>query len=126
MNIDQERPLSPHIQIYRWQITSLTSAAHRLTGLSLIAALHGWIVFLGAWAYDRALLSSILDGQNTWFGRFLITWMTWSFFYHVVYNIRHIFWDHGHLMTRKSIRLTSGLIWTIPTLLTLIMIGIFL
>jgi succinate dehydrogenase / fumarate reductase cytochrome b subunit len=90
------RPLSPHLQIYRWQLTSVLSILHRATGLALSVGtllLVWWLVAAanGPEAYDRAqgFIGSPIG---------LLLLLGWSFalFYHLCNGIRHLMWDSGH------------------------------
>jgi succinate dehydrogenase cytochrome b subunit len=90
-----DRPLSPHLQVYRWQVTNLLSIMHRMTGVALslgAVVLVGWLVALasGPAAYDsaHALLAA------AWFKLPLIGWI-FCFFFHLANGIRHLFWDAG-------------------------------
>jgi succinate dehydrogenase / fumarate reductase cytochrome b subunit len=90
-----ERPLSPHLQIYRWQITSVLSILHRLTGLALglgALALAWWLIAAamgpGAYATVQGFFGSIL-------GRVILLGFTYSLFYHLCNGIRHLAWDLG-------------------------------
>ncbi len=89
------RPLSPHLQIYRWQLTSVLSILHRGTGLALavgLVALVWWLVTIGAgagyYAWSQWFFASLI-GRAMLFG--------WSFalFYHLCNGIRHLVWDSG-------------------------------
>ena len=89
------RPLSPHLQIYRWQIGSTLSIVHRLTGVWLsvgLLALCYWLVSVAAdqSAYGRAMgfLASVP-------GMLLLLGWTFAFFYHLLNGVRHLFWDIG-------------------------------
>jgi len=91
-----ERPLSPHLQIYRWPVTMATSILHRATGCALAAGtllLAWWLVAAAAgpeyYAMVQAILGSIL-------GRLVLLGFTWALFYHLLNGIRHLFWDAGH------------------------------
>lgn len=90
------RPLSPHIQVYRWQLTMVMSGAHRITGIMLAGGtllLVWWIVALamGPEAYARAqgFIASPV-------GIFMMLGWTAAFFYHLLNGIRHLFWDAGY------------------------------
>ncbi len=101
-------PLSPHLQVYRWQISNTLSILHRLTGVALAfggLALVGWLLALasGQAAYAAAnwVLTSF-PGQA-----FLIGW-TFCFFYHFCNGLRHLFWDAGFGFD-KAVARKSGL-----------------
>ena len=94
--MDNKNPLSPHIQIYSWNISSLISISHRITGVINILALTlicFWIasMLLGSASYE--LIYSIL---NSFFGKFLVIGITWSFSFQILSEIRHLFWDMGY------------------------------
>ena len=92
------RPLSPHLTIYRPQMTSMTSIFVRLTGNALIAAglmAVWWFVALasGPDAYARA------NGFITsWFGDLVMFLSVWALWYHMLGGIRHLIWDSGHML----------------------------
>ena len=94
--MDNNNPLSPHIQIYSWNISSLISISHRITGLLNILALTlicFWIasMLLGSTSYE--FIYSIF---NSFFGKFLVIGITWSFSFQILSEIRHLFWDIGY------------------------------
>ena len=93
--IRSDRPLSPHLSVYRWQISNTLSIIHRMTGFALsfgAVALVGWLVSIVAGYGTYALVNNLfgsLIGNLALFG--------WSFciFYHLCNGIRHLFWDAG-------------------------------
>ena len=115
------RPLSPHLQVYRPQITSMMSILHRLTGVALIAVailLTYWIAAAtyGPEAFDRA--QGVL---GSWFGRLVLFGMSVSLFYHLGNGIRHMAWDIGWGYEMQTLTLTgwASLVFTlVMTLLT--------
>ena len=89
------RPLSPHIQIYKPQITSVLSILHRVTGgfLCLGAVVFAWwVITLSLGPESFAVVRSAL---GSWLGRLLLFAWTFSFFFHLCNGIRHLFWDAG-------------------------------
>ncbi|WP_045727745.1 succinate dehydrogenase, cytochrome b556 subunit [Xanthomonas sp. GPE 39] len=92
----RERPLSPHLQVYRWQIQMVTSILHRATGvvlalgaLVIVAALLVLMRGQASWDCFRAM-------AGTWYGQvFLFAW-SWAFAYHLCNGLRHIVQDFGH------------------------------
>ena len=89
------RPLSPHIQIYKPQITSVLSILHRVTGgfLCLGAVVFAWwVITLSLGPEPFAVVRSAL---GSWLGRLLLFAWTFSFFFHLCNGIRHLFWDAG-------------------------------
>ena len=94
--MDNNNPLSPHIQIYSWNISSLISISHRITGVLNILALTlicFWIasMLLGSTSYEF-----IYNIFNSFFGKFLVIGITWSFSFQILSEIRHLLWDIGY------------------------------
>jgi len=109
--LEAERPLSPHLQIYRPMLTMMMSIAHRITGASLalgFALLTWWLVAvsMGAEAYDcvQSFFGSLL-------GRALLFAFTWALIHHMLGGIRHLIWDTGVGLDKPTIeRLALGTI----------------
>ena len=100
-------PLSPHIQIYRWHLSSLVSISHRITGIINIVAITVvcfWIasLLLGEINYEftKIFLNSI-------FGKFLILSLTWSFSFQILSEIRHLIMDLGYGFELKTTKITG-------------------
>ena len=94
--MDNKNPLSPHIQIYSWSISSLISISHRIIGvinIILLTIVCFWIasMLLGSTSYE--FIYTIL---NSFFGKFLVIGITWSFSFQILSEIRHLFWDLGY------------------------------
>lgn len=91
----RSRPLSPHLQIYRPQITSVLSILHRFTGL----ALAGGALILAYWvcaaAYGPESFETAQAVLGSWFGRLVLLGLTFSLFYHLANGVRHLAWDAG-------------------------------
>jgi succinate dehydrogenase / fumarate reductase cytochrome b subunit len=105
-----QRPLSPHLQIYRWQITMWLSSLHRISGLLLslgAVALATWLI---AAATSRAVYAeaAAIAGAG-WFKAPLVIW-TFCLFYHLANGIRHLFWDAGMGFERSRIKVTGWLV----------------
>lgn len=104
-----ERPLSPHLGIYRWQIANSLSILHRATGvfLSLGAlVLVGWVVAVASGYQAYARLNEWLMGP---LGALLLLGWTFCFFYHLCNGIRHLAWDIGLGFDKERARLTGWL-----------------
>ena len=98
------RPLSPHLQIYRWQISNSLSILHRLTGVALslgLAAFAYWLVALaaGPGPYGRAMRI-----QGGAVGALLLAGFGFAFFYHLLNGVRHLVWDAGYGFGRRGRR----------------------
>tara|TARA_B110001454_G_scaffold30979_1_gene30246 strand:+ start:242 stop:625 length:384 start_codon:yes stop_codon:yes gene_type:complete len=119
--MNNNNPLSPHIQIYRWHISSLVSISHRITGIINIAAITlicFWIasLLLGESSYEftKIFLQSI-------FGKFIILSLTWSFSFQILSDIRHIIMDLGYGFELKTTKIT-GLIVIIGSFILTVLI----
>lgn len=114
-----QRPLSPHLQIYRPQITSMMSISHRLTGVILSSSLLLLAVMLtylikGPEVYEHFHFYS----QHTLSKIYLFV-LCYSFYYHLCNGIRHLFWDIGYGFEMTQVRLSGYLTLGASILLTL-------
>ena len=105
----ENNPLSPHIQIYRWHISSLVSISHRITGIINILAITLaclWItvIFLGEINYEIIRIS-----LQTFIGKFIIVGITWSFSFQMLSEIRHLIMDLGYGFELQTTKI-SGLL----------------
>ncbi len=103
-------PLSPHIQIYNWHISSLVSISHRITGVINILALTlicfwVWMLLLGSESYQV-----VFNFLNSFFGKLFIISFVWSYSFQILSEIRHWFWDLGYGFELKTSRLTGILV----------------
>jgi len=102
--------MSPHLQVWRWHITMLTSILHRVTGVGLylgglIAA--AWAISLAAGPESYATFKALLGSP---LGKFVMFGMTLSVFYHLANGVRHLVWDFGHGLDIKSANASA---WTV-------------
>ena len=117
---DSKNPLSPHLQIYRWHISSLLSIIHRISGVINLLALiliFFWLVILslGESNYELFLLTI-----NSFFGKFILIGFTWSMSFHVLSGIRHLCWDLGYGFEIKTANITGIIVITFSLALTII------
>ncbi len=91
----QNRPLSPHLQIYRPQMTSILSITHRLTGVALALGTLLFVYWLVAAASGAEAYETARGLIGSWFGRLLLFGWSLALFYHLFNGIRHLFWDAG-------------------------------
>lgn len=91
-----ERPLSPHLQIYRPQITSMTSITHRMTGLVLSLGALFLVIWLVLAASGEAAFETGQAIAGSWVGYAFLILFSLCLFYHLLNGIRHLFWDMGH------------------------------
>ena len=105
-----DNPLSPHIQIYNWHISSLVSISHRITGIINFASLTlicFWVSYLVLGKDNYELIFIFL---NTFIGKFLILAIVWSFSFQILSEIRHLFWDYGIGFELKTANITGSLV----------------
>lgn len=91
-----KRPLSPHLQVYRPQITSVLSILHRATGIALglgALLLAWWLIAAAAGPGPFAVAQAFF---GAWFGRLVLFGFTLALFFHLFNGIRHLVWDAGH------------------------------
>jgi succinate dehydrogenase / fumarate reductase, cytochrome b subunit len=93
-----ERPLSPHLQIYRWQLTSVMSILHRATGIALSVGGVLLVWWLVAAASGPEAYGDFQDFLGSWLGIALLLGWTAALFYHLCNGIRHLVWDTGHAL----------------------------
>ena len=103
-------PLSPHIQIYNWHISSLISISHRITGIiniTIITLICFWVAFLFLGNSNYELIQNFF---GTYFGKFIIIGTAWSFSFQILSEIRHLFWDLGLGFELKTSNITGLLV----------------
>ena len=123
MKVNQN-PLSPHLQIYRWQISSLLSITHRICGVINLLALiliFFWLIFLSSGENNY---NSFLLILNSFFGKFILISFLWSMSFHILSGIRHLFWDFGYGFEIKTANI-SGIIVIIFSLVFTIVFWLF-
>ena len=101
------RPLSPHLQIYRPQLTSILSIIHRSTGFVLgvgTLLLAWWLI---AAAMGPGAFETVQWFNGSWIGRLILLGFTFSLFYHLLNGIRHLFWDIGTGFEIKTVNFTG-------------------
>lgn len=90
-----ERPTSPHLSIYKWQITMVLSITHRATGVALYAGAILMVLWMVAAAYYPAHYATWHGYLISPIGRILLLSWTLSFYFHLANGVRHLFWDMG-------------------------------
>jgi succinate dehydrogenase / fumarate reductase cytochrome b subunit len=114
------RPLSPHLQIYRPQLTSVLSITHRATGVALAVGtllLVWWLMAAATGPEQFAIVQAVL---GSWIGRLLLLGWTWALFYHLANGIRHLFWDGGLGFELKTVYRTGWTVVLASVVLTLV------
>ena len=121
---DSSNPLSPHLQIYRWHISSLLSITHRIAGVINLLALiliFFWLVVLSLGENNYELFLSII---NSFFGKSILIGFTWSMSFHLLSGIRHLVWDLGYGFEIKTANI-SGIIVIITSLVVTVIFWLF-
>jgi succinate dehydrogenase / fumarate reductase cytochrome b subunit len=114
------RPLSPHLQIYRPQITSVLSISHRATGLALSVGTLLLVWWLVALARGPEAFASAQSFVGSWFGRLLLLGWTFSLFFHLANGIRHLCWDAGYGFEIKTATISGWVVVAVSAALTVI------
>ena len=117
---DSKNPLSPHLQIYRWHISSLLSITHRISGVINLLALiliFFWLLFLSFGENNYELFISII---NSFFGKFILIGFTWSMIFHLLSGIRHLVWDLGYGFEIKIANISGIIVIIFSFILTVV------
>ena len=105
--MENRNPLSPHIQIYRWHISSLVSISHRITGIINIVA----ITLICIWTASLILGGTNYDFINSFltsiFGKFIVIGLAWSFSFQILSEVRHLLMDMGYGFELQTTRITG-------------------
>ena len=104
---NDNNPLTPHLQIYKWQISSLLSITHRIVGVINFFA----VIFICFWMMFFLLGETNYDNINFFlksiFGKFLVISLCWTFSFHILNEIRHLAWDLGYGFDLKTTKITG-------------------
>ena len=121
---DSNNPLSPHLQIYRWHISSLLSITHRIVGVINLLALILIFFWLTALSFGENSYELFLLIINSFFGKFILIGFTWSMSFHLLSGIRHLVWDLGYGFEIKTANI-SGIIVIITSLVVTVIFWLF-
>lgn len=119
-NINSERPLSPHLQVYSWQLTMILSIFHRGTGIFLMAGtpvLVWWLYMVQA---DALRYGYAMEGLAHPAGRLLLLGWTFSIFYHLCNGVRHLFWDIGKGYQISTLYRSGAAVVTVSIFMTVV------
>ena len=122
--MNKENPLSPHIQIYSWNVSSLISISHRIVGvlnIQILILVCLWIALLSLGEANYEYIKLFLQ---SFFGKFLIVCIIWSFIFQILSEIRHLFWDFGYGFKLKTSKI-SGLFVIFGSLILTVLIYLF-
>ena len=118
--MENKRPLSPHIQIYRWHVSSLVSISHRITGIMNIIAITLiclWVSLTFISENNHEMINLFLSSK---IGKFIILGLTWSFSFQILSEIRHLIMDLGYGFELKTSKITGLLVIFGSLILTVI------
>jgi len=106
----ENNPLSPHIQIYNWHISSLVSICHRITGILNIIILTLICFWVATLLFLIPNYSLIQNFFGSFFGKFIVIGTVWSFSFQILSEIRHLFWDFGIGFELRTANITGLLV----------------
>ena len=117
-----ELPISPHLQIYKPQITSILSIAHRITGFCL----NFLIIFVSIWLLSLSLgepfYNYFVEFSSTIFMKLVISISIFGLSYHAMNGIRHIFWDLGFFLNNSSALISGIIVVSLAFMLSVLLI----
>lgn len=116
--ISDPRPLSPHLQIYRWQLTSVLSILHRVTGVALSVGTLLLVWWLVAAATGPQAYAAVQAFIGSWVGLVLLFGWSVALFYHLCNGIRHLVWDTGHGLDLPSVYSSGWIVLAATAVLT--------
>ena len=117
---DASRPLSPHLQIYRWYLTMALSIVHRVTGAGLavgLLLLTWWLTALASGPDSFATVQAVMDN---FFGGLILFGFTLFFFFHALNGIRHLVWDVGYNLEKVAAFQSGVMVVAASVVLTLV------
>ena len=105
--MENKTPLSPHIQIYKWHISSLVSISHRITGIINIIAITFICLLVSILVFGERNYEFINLFLSSYVGKFIIIGLTWSFSFQILSEIRHLIMDFGYGFELKTTKITG-------------------
>ena len=120
----KKNPLSPHLQIYRWHLSMILSITHRIIGIANSVA----VILICLWTisllFGEENYENIKNFLQSFFGKFIIVSLSWSFSFHILNEIRHLIWDLGYGFDLKTSKIT-GIIAIVGSLALTILLYLF-
>ena len=118
--MENKNPLSPHIQIYRWHISSLVSISHRITGIINIVAITLICIWVSLLVLGNANYDTINQLLSSIFGKFIAVGLIWSFSFQMLSEVRHLIMDMGYGYELQTTRITGVAVIVGSFLLTIL------
>ena len=107
---ENNNPLSPHLQIYKWQISSLLSITHRIVGVINILAITIICFFCLSLLLGEESYQIINNFFKSFFGKFVLLGLCWTFSFHILNELRHLIWDLGYGFDLKVAKITGVIV----------------
>lgn len=92
------RPLSPHLEVYRFTLTMAMSIVHRITGIANYVGMLLLVLWLGAAALGNEAFAAVNGLFGSWIGQVVLFGYTWSLFHHMLGGVKHFVWDSGRML----------------------------
>lgn len=124
MATQHQRPLSPHLQVYRLPLTALLSITHRMTGVFLSFGLLVLTYWLSAAAAGPEAFKTAQGFVGSWIGLLILLGFSFALFFHLCNGIRHLFWDTGRGLSKESSASTAWLVIFAAAGLTVLVWGV--
>ncbi|MEJ2256961.1 MAG: succinate dehydrogenase, cytochrome b556 subunit [Woeseiaceae bacterium] len=115
-----DRPLSPHLSIYRWPITMVSSILHRATGVAMSVGFVLFVIWLADTASGPDAYAALADAMGSLLGKILLVGWSWAFFYHLSNGIRHLVWDAGYGFEKEQANASAWLVIAAAVVLTVV------
>ena len=120
--VTQKRPLSPHLQVYKPQLTSMMSIMHRITGFALAVGLIVPVMWLMSLTQGPSAYAEFHEFMRSGFGLTLLFGWTFSLSYHLLNGLRHLMWDSGRGLGIKTTYLTGWAVIVLSLIITAVLI----
>ena len=115
-----KNPLTPHLQVYKWHISSLLSITHRIVGVLNFFSIIIFCIWLILYKVDQSTFQYIANFFTTKTGKFLILSICWSYSFFILNEIRHLAWDLGYGFELKTAKLSGIAVFFGSFILTII------
>ena len=119
--MSKDNPLSPHVQIYDWHISSLISISQRITGVINFILISILCLLVISLSFDFNFYYLVKDFCNTFLGKFILIGFCWSFSFHLLSEIRHLIWDAGYGFELKTSKITGILVILGSVIMTVVL-----
>lgn len=118
MNTSSNRPLSPHLQVYRLPMTAIMSISHRITGAILAGGTLLITAFLVAAMMGEAPYETVRAFAGSWFGLLILAGWSFCLYYHLCNGIRHLIWDTAKMLEKSQAAISGWIVLAATVLLT--------